>query len=124
MALPDPHDFSSRFAADQSDLTVAILGASYLDALLEDLLRTYLVQSGEAKELFGQTFEEGPDRFRPWARQPRHSGRPGSHRGRTELFRASRPRRIGFVQRSRDGRGLRPAVVGAAGEGTRKSRVP
>jgi len=56
MALPDPHDFSSRFAADQSDLTVAILGASYLDALLEDLLRTYLVQSREAKELFGQTF--------------------------------------------------------------------
>src|SRR5438876_10949553 len=57
MALPDPHEFSARFAADQRDLTVAILGASYLDALLEDLLRAYLVQSGEAKELFGQPFK-------------------------------------------------------------------
>jgi len=38
-----PKAFAERFGPQQSDLVVAILGASYLDALLEDLLMTRVI---------------------------------------------------------------------------------
>lgn len=44
-----PQAFAERFGPQQSDLVVAILGASYLDALLEDLLMTRVIPDRKSK---------------------------------------------------------------------------
>src|ERR1700704_1472463 len=44
-----PKAFAERFGPQQSDLVVAILGASYLDALLEDLLKTRVIAHKKSK---------------------------------------------------------------------------
>src|SRR5260370_8331064 len=44
-----PQAFAERFGPQQSDLVVAILGASYLDALLEDLLMTRVIADRKSK---------------------------------------------------------------------------
>lgn len=51
-----PQAFAERFGPKQSDLVVAILGANYLDALLQDLLRTRVIVHKASKVVTEQPF--------------------------------------------------------------------